>query len=130
MFWRTFKWGLLWSLFIFIICILPVSDLPRSTFLTKIYFDKIIHAFIYMVLFFLVLKGVKTISNYPFLITIGYCLSYGLIIELIQHFLIDGRSGEFYDVIANSTGVIVGIIIVAIIKNNKTNEPLNNLGLY
>ena len=129
MLWSTFKWGLLWSLFILIICFLPGSKLPNPTFLSKIYFDKIIHLLVYLILFILVFKGAKEIIGMPLLFSAFYCIIYGLIIELVQHFLIIDRSGELFDVFANVVGVFIGMIFVIIKKKNNRNEPMNNLGL-
>jgi len=126
---KKYKWGLLWSLFILFICLLPGNNLPESSFLTEIYFDKLIHGFLYCVLFILVLIGVKESMKFPFLITFIYCVLYGLLIELIQHFLIKDRLGEVNDIYANLVGAFIGIIIAAFKKNNETNEPIDNLSL-
>ena len=67
--------------------------------------------------------------KFPFLITFIYCVLYGLLIELIQHFLIKDRLGEVNDIYANLVGVFIGIIIAAFKKNNETNEPIDNLSL-
>jgi len=129
MFWKPFKWGFLWSLFILIICFLPGNKLPESNFLSEIHFDKIIHAFIYMLLFILVINGAKKVLKKPFIITVIYCVVYGIIIELIQHFFILDRDGQVNDVYANLVGVLVGIIIAINKKNNNRIEPMNNLSL-
>ena len=129
MFFNYFKWGLFWSLFILIICLLPGNNLPKNTFLEDIYFDKIIHVFLYMVLFILVFLGANKTTKYSFFGTFIYSFFYGVLVELIQHYLIEDRYGDINDVFANFVGVIFGIIFVKIKKKYKTIEPLDNLGL-
>jgi len=126
---NKFKWGLLWSLFILFVCLLPGNNLPESSFLADIYFDKLIHGFLYCVLFILVLIGIKGLLKSPFLISFIYCTLYGVLIEVIQHFLIKDRMGEVYDIYANLVGIFIGIIIATFKKNNETNEPIDNLSL-
>ena len=129
MFFNYFKWGLLWSLFILIICLLPGNNLPKNTFLEDIYFDKIIHVFLYMVLFILVFLGANKMTKHSFFVAFIYSFFYGVLVELIQHYLIEDRYGDINDVFANFVGVIFGIIFVKIKKKYKTIEPLDNLGL-
>ena len=129
MFFNYFKWGLSWSLFILIICLLPGNNLPKNTFLENIYFDKIIHVFLYTVLFVLVFLGANKTIKYSFFVAFIYSFFYGVLVELIQHYLIEDRYGDINDVFANFIGVIFGIIFVKIKKKYKTIEPLDNLGL-
>lgn len=129
MFFNYFKWGLFWSLFILIICLLPGNNLPKNTFLEDIYFDKIIHVFLYTVLFVLVFLGANKTIKYSFFVAFIYSFFYGVLVELIQHYLIEDRYGDINDVFANFVGVIFGIIFVKIKKKYKTIEPLDNLGL-
>ena len=129
MFFNYFKWGLSWSLFILIICLLPGNNLPKNTFLENIYFDKIIHVFLYTVLFVLVFLGANKTIKYSFFVAFIYSFFYGVLVELIQHYLIEDRYGDINDVFANFVGVIFGIIFVKIKKKYKTIEPLDNLGL-
>jgi VanZ family protein len=45
------------------------------------------------------------------------CISYGGILELMQTFYFSGRSGDWYDFIANTFGVIIAWFVFQ--KNNK-----------
>jgi len=84
---------------------------------------------LYCVLFIIVLIGLKGLIKSPFLISFIYCTLYGILIEVIQHFLIKDRLGEVNDIYANLVGVFIGIIIATFKKNNETNEPIDNLSL-
>jgi VanZ family protein len=54
--------------------------------------------------------------NYAALVTIIICLSYGAIDELHQ-MIIPGRTADLRDWIADSTGVILGVLIMNFAKN-------------
>jgi VanZ family protein len=54
--------------------------------------------------------------NYAALVTIIICLSYGAIDELHQMF-IPGRSADLRDWLADSAGVIIGVLILNFAKN-------------
>jgi len=40
----------------------------------------------------------------------------GSIIELVQHFVIDGRFGEYLDLLANTLGIVTALLICEILK--------------
>lgn len=54
--------------------------------------------------------------NYATLVTIIICFSYGAVDELHQMF-IPGRSADIRDWLADSTGVLVGVFLLKIVKN-------------
>jgi len=43
---------------------------------------------------------------------VGCCILFGIIIEVLQNKLTDYRTGDYLDVIANSTGVFLGLLIL------------------
>lgn len=79
--------------------------------------DKWIHFVFYFILAFLLYlarqadtkKTISVVSRLSFVIIITTLL--GVSIELIQHFCIESRQGDFYDILANSFGIILAIII-------------------
>ena len=102
--------ALLWSGIIFFGCLIPGNDLPKEDFLDKIYFDKIVHAFMYFILLRLIVNGMKgdMLLKRQILIAAVICISQGVVIEFLQgSSLIKNRSFEFMDIIANTTGVIL-----------------------
>ena len=105
--------ALLWSGIIFFGCLLPGNDLPKNDFLDKIYFDKITHAFMYFVLFRLMIRGMKNdIASIQKQIAIAACLciAQGVLVEFLQgSSLIKNRSFELADIAANVLGVAIAI---------------------
>jgi VanZ family protein len=43
---------------------------------------------------------------------VGSCILFGIIIEILQNKLTDHRTGDYLDIIANSTGVFLGLLIL------------------
>jgi VanZ family protein len=72
--------------------------------------DKLQHCFAYFILsssWLLVFYK----KNKKHLI-VGSCILFGIIIEILQNKLTDHRTGDYLDIIANSTGVFLGLLIL------------------
>lgn len=114
--------AVLWSGIIFIVCLLPGSSLPKDPFLEKIHFDKIVHFSVYILLFLLLIYGLKQnfLKKKRIYIASLICISQGIIIEFLQgSTFVKGRSFELLDVVANVSGVIAGILLIY--RKHKTN---------
>jgi VanZ family protein len=111
--------ALLWSGIIFIVCFLPGSALPKEDWLDKIYFDKIVHAVLYFVLFFLILRIYTAKTPAAYLMASALCIVQGILIEYVQgSSIIQHRSFDIWDIAANIFGVIFAIFICR--KKHKT----------
>ncbi len=82
--------------------------------------DKAGHTFFYGLLTFLVLKGFWEQGKKAELISVLTCISYGVLIEIVQYTLFPGRFFEFLDIIANIIGSIIGLYIFKYFINKKT----------
>ncbi len=81
--------------------------------------DKIEHAFAYFVLSFVWLIALKATKTNKYLIAFC-CFLYGIIIEALQITTTSYRSGEILDVIANTTGILIALVIYNVFfKKNK-----------
>lgn len=75
--------------------------------------DKIEHAIAYLFLtFFWLLALVKT--KYQTYIVSICCFFYGIIIEVLQTTITTYRTGDYYDIIANSVGVLLAFTLFSI----------------
>ncbi|HQV77892.1 MAG TPA: VanZ family protein [Chitinophagales bacterium] len=102
--------AVLWSGIIFFLCFLPGSAFPKEDWLDKIYFDKIVHAFLYFVLFFLIIRNFSAQTKATIFITSTLCIAQGILIEFIQDSsYIQNRSFDVYDILANIIGVLFSI---------------------
>ncbi len=99
--------ALLWSGMIFFLCFLPGSKIPKEDWLDMIYFDKIVHAGLYFILFFLLLRIPFQINIKTILLAIICCMLQGIIIELVQgSSWIEHRGFDAWDIVANFFGLM------------------------
>ena len=110
--------AILWSIIIIVLCSIPGQEFPDTSFLDIPHLDKIIHFGLYFILSIVTIKGfylqdkINIIARFPFISTIAYTVSLGIIIELLQHFYINFRQGDIYDVFANAGGSFIGFLLV------------------
>ena len=72
--------------------------------------DKYEHALAYFVLSFLWLLALKRTKIKSFLVVV-FCFFYGIIIEALQVTTTTYRSGDIWDVVANTTGILIAYIV-------------------
>ncbi len=101
----------IWTIIILIFCSLPSSNLPRTSIINIPHFDKILH---FGIFFFLALLFCFENKNIVYIFIFSFAL--GLFIEIEQHYLISSRSGDIIDLIADTIGATVGIIVCFIKK--------------
>jgi VanZ family protein len=111
--------GILWTLTILFLSFLPNKTFPKVEIWSP---DKLVHIFIYMVLSILfgisIYQDQQKINRKLFIIYILCCISFGWLIEIFQPILTD-RYYEFYDIVANTVGVIIGSTIVNLLFNQR-----------
>lgn len=82
------------------------------------YADKLVHFTFYFVglvlgsLYVLQLKGQGQVLLRKIGILAFFLMLFGIIIEVIQGTMTLHRSGDFFDALANTTGVVLGFIVV------------------
>ncbi len=122
-FWHLLP-AIVWTIVIFFIIAIPGSSIPESPLFLIPHFDKIIHAAIYLLLGLLLTYGFakqrdkKFFNRNKYTLAIVFCVLYGILTELIQHFYISGRSGELADVIANISGSLAGVLLYYLMKKD------------
>jgi VanZ family protein len=99
-------------------CIAALSLLPPQDFPQLPLFegaDKVVHFMMYFIFSLLLCWAVKTELNYTRLfLTIPVTIGWGIFMEIMQFEMHLGRSFDIYDILANSTGVFVGVILYVI----------------
>jgi len=89
--------------------ILPASDIPKLK--TFPYFDKMVHIIMYAGLSYLMLWNLsENSSKRKYLGTFCFVFGWGFLMEIIQGISNMGRSFELIDIIANTSGIILGFI--------------------
>lgn len=121
--------GLYWVL-IFILTSIPGKHIPKLFGVS----DKIKHFGAYFGLAFLLTfalylqKKYKSISKHSYIFAFLFVTFYGLFDEIHQIF-IPGRSFDWWDLVADSIGSIVGIWIAKIIIGLNETEDVNSVEL-
>ena len=93
----------------------PSSELPKSWLLQ---FDKVIHFFEYFIFGILAIKSFRTHTKKTVLFLIPVGLLFGLMDEYLQSF-ISGRFSSGFDVLSDTLGFTVGLILVYTFSNDK-----------
>ena len=92
---------------------MPSAELPEVAFRVS---DKLMHVvifFILAVLFLLAAKREKFLAMKAFglyKVIISVLLTVALLTEGLQNF-IPGRNGDFYDLLANASGILIGVLV-------------------
>jgi VanZ family protein len=98
-----------WLLVVTILLCLPGTEFPKITWLNKIWFDKWVHAGLFLVL--VVVWCRLYVNKKTFLRISLLALLYGIVMELVQHFFIPFRSFDTGDIIADGVGCAAGCFI-------------------
>ncbi|MBO9729120.1 MAG: VanZ family protein [Chitinophaga sp.] len=112
--------AILWILLILYLCTLPGKDIPTSSFLDKIHFDKFVHFGLFGGIVLLLSLAIywpkKFISATILVLLVIIAAAYGLAIEYIQKYWVTGRSFDMYDVVADTLGAIAGVWAFHIVR--------------
>jgi len=112
--------SIIWSFVILLSCILPANKISKIGVLGIKHIDKLFHFLMYfifsLILFFDLHKNVNALKNkysvYLFILFIPFV--WGIIIELIQYYLLVNREGSIADIMANISGIFAGILLILI----------------
>jgi VanZ family protein len=117
-----FLWpGIVWSLVILFLSLIPGKELPEVDIFQV---DKLVHFFFFSVLMILTCYGIyktvyfKIMRLRPAMIGFAYSLSLGIVIEILQQY-VPGRSFSYADMFANSVGVGIGYLVFVSLKRWK-----------
>jgi glycopeptide antibiotics resistance protein len=109
-----------WALLILALTLTPGNSMPDLSIWDLISFDRFAHLFVFGVLVLLMSIGLTKQYTSLFLrfnaAKLAFLLSFGfsLIVELLQH-LIPGRLVEINDLIANTSGCLMGSLVFYLI---------------
>lgn len=94
-----------------LLSLLPPRDFPRFDPFPN--FDKVVHFSMYFGLAFLACWSfeIQRERMKPIYLLLFGVFMYGVLMEILQRTMHNGRNFEFRDMLANLTGAIVGIIV-------------------
>ena len=110
-----------WTIFIIVASLVSFNSVPKVKVVGS---DKVVHFLFYLVfvIFWSLAKKQSYFKiNYSLLIVI-IAIVFGIIIEILQGVLTKTRQADFYDVVANSLGAIVGCVVLFCVKNKFFNK--------
>lgn len=97
---------------------LPGDEFPKTGWLDKIHFDKVVHIGLFALLVVLLslpfrsrLKSPRRLNQLYGWIMIAYIV-YGIAIEFIQRDFIPHRSFDVFDILADTIGCVTGYLVV------------------
>ncbi|WP_271855181.1 VanZ family protein [Patiriisocius marinus] len=106
------------SIIITIALLSPTGDVTETSIKNV---DKVVHFGIHMLLvgfwlYYFYRRNLNEISNGLVAKVLIFIFLYGIIIEFLQTYLDFGRTGDVFDVIANTAGLIAGFIAFRIFQ--------------
>ena|SRR5205823_9454256 len=111
--WFRSKWlATGWFIIMCILFFLPGSALPKeNSWMTIIHIDKLVHVGLFAVLLFLCRSSFSWSIDHYNVFLLLLALFYGFSVEIIQREWVPGRSFDLFDVAADMTGSIAGILV-------------------
>ena len=109
-----------WLVLISVLFFLPGSALPEENWLGKIYIDKWVHIGFFAVLVFLWRSSFTWDINKYNIFLLFAAVLYGCFVEIVQLYWVANRSFDVYDVMSDTVGSILGLLIwFQVYKKNK-----------
>ena len=123
----------MWSVFIMVLSLIPGGRLPvLPDFYHLFKPDKIVHLVLFGILSYLLMQSILKqygkgfIRLYGTIIAVTIVVLFGTLTEYLQHVLDINRSGNIYDLIANTAGCILGITAFWTYRRKKTDKANAN----
>lgn len=123
---NTYFLAIGWTFVILFLTGMPGDSFPKtSQWLDLFQVDKLIHLgmFIPFTIFWLFLLELHNISNNNAAIIISFFgIIYGILTEVLQHYIFIGRSANVPDAIADAIGVVLGVFVFRIIQSQRVKK--------
>lgn len=115
--WINFVPALIWGFFILYFSLMPGNRVPDL--LTEIN-DKLVHSLIYFVSAGLIYLGFvrynlsNAITGRMLAVIIAICTIVGAVVEVLQHYWVENRNGDWQDFLANTLGSLVCVLLLRV----------------
>ena len=120
--------AIIWLLLVTSLLCIPGTKLPKVTWEDKIWLDKWVHVFLFMVLVILWNKAysnkkkIQSNTRKIFLQVMILGFLYGVAMELVQKYFIPFRSFDLGDILADGVGCFIGYLISLKLLVKKLNK--------
>lgn len=104
-----------WAAVIALLSLMSTGGTPMLPLFGVVPVDKAAHFAVYLILAYLLLVGtqkqytINTLRYYSIPVSLTVAVLYGVLMELLQGFVIMDRNLEFYDIVANTAGSFSGL---------------------
>jgi len=98
---------ILWIILVTLGSLLPSEGIGVEDFINA---DKIVHVCFYMVMTYLLLRVLRSHSIGIYIASVTLCSAYGALMEYLQGASDFGRYFDYYDIIANISGSLIGAL--------------------
>ena len=91
---------------------MPSDQMSKVSWINIPHFDKVIHFMLYFIFTLLLISGnnsqkhQRRVTINAILWAAAISLPYGIVVEVLQHFIFTTRSAEFWDIVANILGFL------------------------
>ena len=120
----------LWFVFIFILCATPGQYIPSASWMQLLSLDKLIHAGVFFILSGLMLAvAVKFYDGRPVInmLLVSGCVLYGALLEVMQAKFFSNRSADWYDVVTNTFGCLMALLLLKKLRLFKSRKILTSV---
>jgi VanZ family protein len=112
-------------LFVFIVSLYPIQESSTISIFNIPHADKIVHFLMYALLSFIMIFEQRKVMKKSIRITVLYvfilCFLTGSVLEFVQEYLIPGRDGNVFDIMANTVGILFGLTLLLLFS--RKNSP-------
>ena len=109
------KIAIFYSILLFVILVMPMPKIPSQA--PDLQVDKIIHFLLFFLYFVILMKSLEE-YNHVIIKSMIISLCFALVTESLQS-LLPHRSGSLGDFLADSAGILVGLVL----KRSKLSNP-------
>ena len=115
--------GVVYTLLITVAFLSSAADVPKVNIP---YLDKVFHMLIHCILSFIWLCFAFSSDKYHISVKTGIvvlviCFSYGIAIEVVQHWFTTSRQFDLIDILANGVGSLLGLLSFNIVRSRIVN---------
>uniref|UniRef100_UPI004047ABAA VanZ family protein n=1 Tax=Roseivirga sp. TaxID=1964215 RepID=UPI004047ABAA len=117
---KSYWTSVLWGMMLAVLMLAPQDAFPESELLG---YDKLAHLGVFAIFSITILFGnklrhhKKKLDNQKKLNAFFISVVYGIVLESLQYF-VPGRMVDIYDLLANTVGAIVGVILFSTFNKN------------
>lgn len=107
--------SIIWLFIILFLSTLQVPKIPGNRLINIPHFDKLVHFSLYFIgvsfWLFDYYKKKGLWNNIVFMVIISWGVLYGILMEVLQKVVVQNRSGDILDALANTVGVLTAFLL-------------------